>query len=266
MKKYSFSVICKTAILLIFLVFIFVLSMCSFFFPVSVRADTKYDYVGSPENYHLLDGYYIEESLYNAYMKYLKGEQAGPTWSFVIDQKRYCMMEKQYKAWVESLITTEQSTTTEELTTEELLHFSAGDYSLRLASNNKYYYVLNSLYSTAKNKWNWEIYIDKDSDGCLSVKDYDKRYSYKTVIPNSEDYQTTEEPTTKAPATTEEATTENMSDVEVHNFVSSADAEGGVSENKMLIKVYNLILLVLVFLILQFLYSEAKAFFNKLKL
>lgn len=267
MKNY-FSHFRKPAILLAFSVVVFVQVLGSFLIPLSVRADEEYDYVGSPEDYHLIDGYYVEESLYNAYLKYLKGEQAGPSWSFVIDQKRYCMTEKQYKAWVANLNpTTEESTTTEELTTEEPLHFLASDYSLRLASNNNYYYVLNSLYVTSKqHKWNWEIYIDKDSDGCLSVKEYDKRYSYKTVIPNSEDYQTTEEPTTEAPVTTEEASTENMSDVEVHNFVTSADAEGGVSNNKMLIKVYNLILLVLVFLILQFLYSEAKAFFNKLKL
>ena len=268
MKDYLFSRFRKPVILLALLVFVFGQVMCSCFVPVSVRADEEYDYVGSPEDYHLINGYYVEESLYNAYILYLEGKQAGPSWPFVIDQKRYCMTEKQYKSWVASLKpTTEKPTTTEEITTEVPLQFWASDYSLRLASNNKYYYVLNSLYATAKqHKWNWEIYIDEDSDGCLAVKEYDDRYHYKTVIPNSEDYQTTEEPTTEEPVTTEEATTENMSDIEVHNFVTSADAEAGLSDNKILIKVYNLILLVLVFLILQFLYGEAKAFFNKLKL
>lgn len=59
----------------------------------------------------------------------------------------------------------------------------------------------------------------------------------------------------------EESLPESLKDVAIHNFVLP---EEEISDNKLLKKIYNLLLLIFCFLILQFLYQEAKALFNKL--
>lgn len=56
---------------------------------------------------------------------------------------------------------------------------------------------------------------------------------------------------------------EDMEDITLHNFILP---ENEISDSKILRKIYNLLLLIFVFFILQFLYSEAKALFNKLNL
>lgn len=56
---------------------------------------------------------------------------------------------------------------------------------------------------------------------------------------------------------------ESLEDIQTHFFISPEDI---ISDSKVLIKIYNLLLLIFCFLILNFLYQEAKALFNRLNL
>lgn len=56
---------------------------------------------------------------------------------------------------------------------------------------------------------------------------------------------------------------ESLEDIQTHFFISPDD---DITDSKVLRKLYNLVLLLFCFLILQFLYQEAKALFNRLNL